>query len=106
DAHDHGLGYDKNGRVGFFRYFRPAGLPQTITYPFNTNLADPTTPINYNNPLFSPTTGSARSINRLNGIAQALLPGNISDNGLDPDSRDVAVMGAMPFDWKNDTTPI
>ncbi len=32
--HDYGYGYDRRGRVGYFRYFRPAGMPQEIRYPY------------------------------------------------------------------------
>ena len=32
--HDYGTGADNRGRVGFFRYFRPAGMPQEVRYPY------------------------------------------------------------------------
>ena len=107
DAFDRGLGQDQNGRVGFFRYFRPAGLPQLVTYPYP--LA--TSPgLDYNLPLMTPAsvdpmkqpaTGqtAARSVNSLNGFAQALLPGNLTS---DMRAQNVAVMGAMPFNYRND----
>ncbi len=41
NAYDFGNGFDYFGRVMYFRHFRPAGLPKTITYPAATqaNLA-------------------------------------------------------------------
>jgi hypothetical protein len=31
---DFGKGYDSKGRVGYYRYFRPAGMPQEVRYPY------------------------------------------------------------------------
>ncbi|WP_435017121.1 hypothetical protein TA3x_004714 [Tundrisphaera sp. TA3] len=97
DAHDYGLGHDKNGRVSHFRYFRPAGLPQRISYLYNNAGGV----LDYNIALLSPETGTNRTQNVLHGFQQALLPGKLT---ADPDARAVAVMGAMPFDWKADPT--
>ncbi len=58
--HDYGTGADSRGRMGYFRYFRPAGTPQEIRYPYTHDVTttrfaypfydfDSTTPLNQYN---------------------------------------------------------
>ncbi len=63
--HDYGTGSDARGRAGYFRYFRPAGMPQQITYPYGG--AGST----YNYPYF-PSTSYRTSANAIN--QKYLLP--------------------------------
>ncbi len=41
NAYDYGMGFDLFGRIGFFRYFRPPGMPATVSYAA-TNFNQPT----------------------------------------------------------------
>ena len=106
---DYGKGADTRGRVGFFRYFRPAGLPQEVRYPYaaasgysyatGSGLGQ-----RYLMPVLLPAgrsddSGTVTSIadrwtNSLHGFQAMSTP---ETQGTSPGQ--IAVMGARPFDW-------
>lgn len=109
---DYGLGSDNKGRSSFFRYFRPAGMPQEVRYPY-PHPTGTTFPYAYttssglgqqylmpvlvpagwsSNP--TPLTKSDIHNNRLHGFQSMLTPA-INDNA---PPQVVPTMGAMPYD--------
>ena len=129
--YDFGNGADRLGRVGFFRYFRPPGMPQEIVYPypdtalngFNANYATTSATTNgsglgqqYLAPILVP---AGRSRGTVNGVSSVSIP-DIKNNVLhgyqamatpdtqgtnsgDPTAQIIATMGAMPYDWDPST---
>ena len=115
--HDFGNGFDSKGRVSFYRYFRPAGMPQEIRYPYTASLGSFTYPYNTNSglgqqylmpvllpagysnntPTSAPVPGSKSDIhnNRYAGYQSSLTP--VNPNNSSP--QVIASMGAMPYDW-------
>ena len=115
---DYGMGADKLGRSGYFRYFRPAGMPQEVRYPYDLAATD-----TYAFPSAYPyATGSGNSQRFLmpvlippgQSVATGTAPGtkpDVSNNLLHGwqaaatpatsgyTTFNVAVMGAMPFDY-------
>ena len=119
---DYGKGADTFGRAGYFRYFRPAGLPQEVRYPYVDVAANPF-PFPYATgsgtgrqfllPVLLPagqsvTTGAApaskpdTSNNLLHGYQAAATP-TVAGTAYKPQT--IAVMGAMPYDWDPAVTP-
>ena len=107
--HDFGKGSDTRGRVGFFRYFRPAGLLQEIRYPYASagGYAYATGSgqgQRYLMPVLLPAGRSAdngvvtsiddRWTNSLHGYQSMATP---ETQGTSADK--IAVMGARPYDW-------
>ena len=75
--YDYGNGADKLGRIGFFRYFRPPGMPQEIVYPYT----DPGL-VGFNAPYA--TTGAAANASGLGQqyLAPVLIPAGRSKGTL------------------------
>ena len=120
NSHDYGLGYDNSGRTSFFRYFRPAGMPQEVRYPFggyNSVYPHPYSPYlsmtdtearirqQYLMPQFYPAgtvaLGSTSDIsnNRLHGYQSMLTPQLAPAATPAITAQVIASMGAMPYDW-------
>ena len=121
--HDYGRGADTRGRVGFFRYFRPAGMPQEVIYPYydgganaytdNTNTVQPgsSTFANYsyltnNNkgqrylmPVLLPAGQTASAPHGAHGIIRASTPDVTSNllHGLQAAMTPQIVGGANPL---------
>ena len=109
--HDFGKGADSMGRASYFRYFRPAGMPQEIRYPYSnanatfssgyvTNsglgqqyLMPVLLPPGYSS---NPTPASKPDIhnNRYHGYQSMLTPNSAGSNVTKIDA-----MAAMPYDW-------
>jgi len=113
--HDYGKGADGLGRTGYFRHFRPAGMPQEIrypypfanaTYPYGAYTPNGGTSHQYLMPVLFPagyglaTPGSRPDThtNRYHGYQSMLTPQvTTTTPALTPPL--IASMGAMPFDW-------
>ncbi len=107
---DYGTGYDASGRVGFFRYFRPAGVPKVIYYDalYNTGSNAYTRNV-YNQPILQgpailPPAGQQWIIdtktNMLHSWQSAAAPlGGIGATNSWTKAAGIAVMGAMPWDF-------
>ena len=119
--HDYGNGSDKFGRHSFFRYFRPAGMPQEIRYPYTANggtagtseftsytyLTQSGTDQRFLMPVLIPAGQSSdngtvpaitpdRSNNVLHAYQQAATP---DTQGGEATAPNIATMAAMPYDW-------
>ncbi len=121
NMYDGGNGYDNYGRVMFFRYFRPAGMPKTVTYA-TSSLANGYTLANttlmsaqlqeqqvLNQPIMAgpqlnPTAAAPiydTTTNVWHGYQSALAPlGGIAGGSVANTNADarVAVASAMPYD--------
>ena len=69
---DYGNGYDRRGRLGFFRYFRPPGLPQDIRYPYGGQAQSGIQAANYTYEFSTSNTYQVSSY----------APGSLSQNAL------------------------
>jgi len=115
--YDYGQGNDRWGRVGFFRYFRPAGVPETVTYDTATVFGLPG-PVNdaldrarYNEPILTDPAVPNTSNNRLHGFQSYLTPifGIAAGAGFSytpspaqtKEQEGIAVSAAMPYDILN-----
>jgi len=127
--YDYGTGADGRGRVGFFRYFRPAGMPQEVRYPYPDN-ATGTSNFSYT-PYFtnsgngqrylmpvllpagqSTASGGNRvttpdvSNNQFHGLQAAMTPELVASATPPPPAiteSTIAPFAAMPFDWDPST---
>jgi len=127
---DYGLGADGFGRTGFFRYFRPAGMPQEVRYPYS-DATTGSSVFSYS-PYVTATTGSGlnngpgqryllpflvppgqaaetvtipsprpdRSNNLLHGLQAAATPTATTSPTNTPT---IAVSGTMPYDYDQNT---
>ena len=113
---DFGYGSDIRGRVSYFRYFRPAGLPQEVVYPYHDG--GTATASNFKNSAYITNSGKGQQYlmpvllpagrsqataalgqvstpdvtnNRLHGYQSALTP-QIQMAG-------AHYLAAMPYDW-------
>ncbi len=98
DAQDYGNGYDTRGRVSFFRYFRPPGVPQQVTYPATSTLW----PLDkFNMAFMNGVATPDLSNNLLHGFESMRNPKGTADQ--------IAVAAAMPYnmnyDWTNNSNP-
>jgi hypothetical protein len=108
---DFGNGYDNFGRAGFFRYFRPAGMPKAVTYDNATITAAGTNAYDaahgYNQPILADPMIPDNTNNLLHGWMSMAAPfpgvGFVPGMGGGTDGGQ-AVMGSMPYDWTNATT--
>ncbi len=124
NEHDFGTGMDSRGRVGHFRYFRPAGMPQEVRYPYGDAGSLTTTDFSYTPYATNSGTGhqflmpmlmpAGRSVatstgpvsnpdvsnNQLNGLQSMATPEIVTITGPPATTSDasIAVMGAMPYD--------
>jgi hypothetical protein len=110
NAYDYGLGFDSHGRTGFFRYFRPAGVPKVVTY--DTNPAHITSDSRYLQPIMKgPALGTNAATdewradltnNRLHGWQSQAMPlQGIGNTNSWSNDAGIAVMAAMPWDFTN-----
>ena len=117
--HDFGKGSDDRGRVGFFRYFRPAGMPQEVVYPYGDSTAGlfpyPYTTNSgagqrYLMPLLLPAGRSNANVvgpvsttdvsnNKYNGLQAMMTPQIVSTGAYQMSAQMIATLGASPFDW-------
>ncbi len=114
--YDYGRGADDHGRSSFFRYFRPAGMPQEVRYPYLATggqsfpyypytsasgtgqqyLMPLLFPAGYANPAATgPISIADISTNRLRGYQSMLTP-NVTAAAKE---QVIASMSAMLFDW-------
>ncbi len=124
--HDYGTGADARGRLGYFRYFRPAGTPQEVRYPYTNDTTVPnsfpypyvtgsgtgqqylmpilipagyasTTPLNSANPTaIAPASRSDKFNNDYHGFQSMATPAYTTPK---VNAQTIAAMGAMPRDW-------
>ena len=120
--HDFGNGFDSRGRVSFYRYFRPAGMPQEIRYPYTaTNNSFPyppytnnTThpsdlgqqylmpvllPAGYSTNAANPASKSDIHNNRYAGYQSSLTPVVITSGANAAPPQVIASMAPMPYDY-------
>ena len=121
--HDFGIGFDAKGRVSFYRYFRPAGMPQEIRYPytasagsfpyppFTTNAAAYPSdlgqqylmpvllPAGYSTNAATPGSQSDTFNNRYAGYQSSLTPVVIPTGANPAPPQVIASMAPMPYDY-------
>ncbi len=116
---DFGTGADPLGRTSYFRYFRPAGMPQEVRYPYanagvnfpypySTNsglgqqyLMPVLLPAGYSTNAAAPASLSDVSNNRTNGFQSRLTPPVTATHT----AQAIASMGTLPYDWDMNGTP-
>ena len=127
---DYGTGYDGKGRVSYYRYFRPAGMPQDVRYPYggtgSTWVGYPYFPTQitgagthrflmpqlfpagsiyaaYPSTALPATGASDIHNNRYHGF-QAMLTPELAGTGYN--QWQISAMSGMPIDWDNATATI
>ncbi len=115
DILDYGTGYETHGLVGYFRYFRPPGIPRDVTYPasYGAPAVDPLYTFNANSPngFLMPVFGFNASLrhpilpnktnNLFHGFEGFRAPITDTGNGDSLSVRQaakIAVFGAAPYD--------
>ena len=116
--HDYGTGSDNRGRMGYYRYFRPGGMPQEVRYPYlhpattsfpylyNTGSGDgqrflmpvmfPSGYAQANGPIAS---RSDTHNNRFHGFQSYVTPAINAAANPKVDVQTIAAFAAMPRDW-------
>jgi hypothetical protein len=133
--YDFGNGYDSRGRTSYFRYFRAAGMPQDIQFPYGGVGASWSYPYpqqwSYNGQRFLmpqlfpagsyyaayppapyPVTGASDiHSNRYHGFQSMLTPEiTYTNTGANPNlngvtPQTVSIMASMPYDWDSSLNP-